>query len=495
VSNGNPEDLVLHNSKLNYDHILRNIIPLLWRRRRVIYTSMLMASFAAFLFYGAVGERYEAFTLLRIGQGIKDRLAGTQSGPFGEGIDLVSRMDSLARLGATNHVIREAASKVGFDSLFHGHESTLFSKLRHTLADLAFFHTFLGRSETKVSESIAIATLRDRISAKQEGRSELFRITFRHPDPSIAAEFLNELANSFIAIQAELVQVPGAETFFQQQAKRLEQEAEKAAAELQNFSVTASVYSVTDQRALLLRRSTDLVSAMSTTRGSIEDRKGQQQALVDQLRVLKPVAQSKTVSRIVDSLGGHENRTNDKAPKNLLGFEESPPLLLVRVYQDAMASLLKVNTELNGLHNLEKLLSTQIEQVNMELAALSSKEAEYDRLKRALSRASAGAEHYGTRMIEEQISSEVAKKTQLGNVRVVQLAETPTAALFPKIPQLAMMALVGGLALGVAIILLGEIAATRLQRQDQGEDEFGNAVDERDTPSLQRYRAKVQAAE
>jgi succinoglycan biosynthesis transport protein ExoP len=467
----------LHNSKLTYDHMLRNIIPVLWRRLRVIYTSILIASFAAFLFYGAVGERYETFTLLRVGQGIKDRASGAPSRPFEEGIDLVSRMDSLARLGTTNHVIREAASKVGFDRLRHGHASTLFSKLRHALAYLAFFDTLLGRSETKVSEPIAIANLRDRISAKQEGRSEIFRIRFRHPDPAIAAEFLNELTNSFIAIQAELVQVPGADAFFQQQTKRLEQEAEKAAAKLQNFSVAASIYSVADQRALLLKRGTELASAMATTRGSIEERKGQQQALVDQLRALKPVAQSKTVSSMVDSLGGGENGTNDNAPRNLQGFEESPPLLLVRVYQDAMASLLKVNSELNGLHNLEKLLGTQIEQVNTELAALSSKEAEYDQLKRVVARASAGSEHYGTRMVEEQFNSDVAKKAQLGAVRVVQLAEMPTAALFPTILHLAMMAVVGGLACGVAIILLREIAATRLKNQNQDEDAFGIAVD------------------
>jgi hypothetical protein len=42
-------------------------------------------------------------------------------------------------------------------------------------------------------------------------------VSFRHPDPAIAAKFLNELANALIATQGDLVQIPGADVFFQQQ--------------------------------------------------------------------------------------------------------------------------------------------------------------------------------------------------------------------------------------------------------------------------------------
>jgi hypothetical protein len=36
-------------------------------------------------------------------------------------------------------------------------------------------------------------------SAKGEGRSDVLRISFRHPDPAVGAEFLNELANALMA--------------------------------------------------------------------------------------------------------------------------------------------------------------------------------------------------------------------------------------------------------------------------------------------------------
>ncbi len=48
--------------------------------------------------------------------------------------------------------------------------------------------------------------------------------------------------------------------------------------------------------------------------------------------------------------------------------------------------------------------------MNKDLASLSAKEAEYGRLKRALTTSSAAAAHYANRILEEEISSEVAKK-------------------------------------------------------------------------------------
>lgn len=497
----------MRNRKHGYDHLIANILPILWRRQLIIYAAILFTSFGAFLVYGMIGERYEASTLLRVGQGIKDRSAGTENGNLGEGVDLSSRIDSLARIGATDHVIRRAAAKVGYDRLFPDDEAPLLFKLRVAANSYLFqilpayfeaspqnvkLNETTKPNETKDNSQEIVSALRGLISAKQEGRSDLLRISFRYPNPTVAAEFLNELANSLMTTQADLVQIPGAEVFFQQQAKRLELEAEKAAADLQNFSVAASIYSVADQRTLLLKRANDLATQLATTRGLIEERKGQKQAMVDQLSALKPVVQSKTVTSIVNTLGGSEFKANPTANTNL---DEAPPLLLIRVYQEAMAGLLKVNTETSGYAKMERLIGAEIELVNSELASLSSKEAEYDRLKRLLTRASAAADHYGTRMGEEQISSDIAKKSQLSSLRVVQTASPPLGQTFPHISHLAVLALFGGFALGSAIIVMLELKRMRGQSHDDEEEESDNTMVEFSRQSLRRYKRELQAAE
>lgn len=464
----------------DYQDILVDILPTLWRRRRVLYASVLAAAGAAFLYYSIVGERYEAHSLLRVGQGIKDRAGGAS--PLGEGIDFTSRMDSLARLGATDYVIRLAAKNVGPERLFDEKEPTLWEQLREELSK----HNLLPEaSKTQESGEIsqeAIAELRSKISARQEGRSDLLKIAFRHPDPEIVTEFVNALAYALSATQADLIQVPGADIFFQQQATRLEQEAQKAAEDLKDFSVAASIYSATEQRALLLRRASDIAAMIAAANGSIEDRKGQKQAIVDQLLVLRPVTQSKTVTAMVNRLGGRDNGTTHAGTAietRMPNFEESPPLLLVRVYQDAMSSLLKINSELNGSLQLVKVLEDELRSINAQLADLTSKEAEYDQLKRVLTRASGAADQYATRVIEEQTNMESVKKAQLSSVRVVQLAERPLVPAMPRIPHLAALALLGGLGLGAAISVLLELARMRRVRpriDDNVLDEYVRSI-------------------
>ena len=501
----NLERLAVPHNHPNYAHMLTDILPILWRRRRLMCVTLVLASAAGFLFYNSVGERYESYTLLRVGQGIKDR---STSGPFGEGPDLTSRIESLARIATTDQVIRLAASQVGSDRLFKKPEGSLISSAREWIGQFDFLQAlpeqldFLnpGSGPDEAQNNVdalrdkelrEVAALRGLIAAKGEGRTDLLKISFRHRDPVIAADFLNQLANALVATQADLVQVPGAGTFFQQQAKRLETEAEKAGTDLRNFSVEASIYSVADQRTLLLKRADDLSNLIASTRGAVEDRKGQKQAILDQLMILRPVYQSRTVTGIVNSLRGRDH----KDVENSVGAaqnEEAPPLLLVKVYQDAMANLLKVNTDLNGSLRVEKHLVGELDKVNAELASLSSKEAEYDRLKRVLTRASAAADHYGSRVIEEQINQDIAKKTQLSSVRVIQLAEKSTAPVFPRGTHIAVLSIVGGIALGSAIAVMLELARVARRRN---EDEDRPAIDEAVRRSVRGHLREIQAAE
>jgi len=185
-------------------------------------------------------------------------------------------------------------------------------------------------------------------------------------------------------------------------------------------------------------------------------------------------------------------KEGENAVGNVPAFEEAPPLLLVKVYQDAMANLLKANTDLNGLLRLEKLLVVELEKINGELASLSSKEAEYERLKRVFIRASTAADHYGSRVIDEQINLDIAKKAQLSSVRVVQVAEKPAQPVFPRMTHLVALALAGGILLGSAIALLLE--HTRMRRQADEED-GARAIDEVVKRSVRHHLREIQAAE
>lgn len=151
-------------------------------------------------------------------------------------------------------------------------------------------------------------------------------------------------------------------------------------------------------------------------------------------------------------------------------------MLLIKVYQDNMASLMKLNADLNGQTELLNQLGTELENVNKELASLSAKEAEYGRLKRVLTTASAAAAQYAGRILEEQISSEVAKKSQLSSLRVVQRAITPTAPVFPQVPHLVALALAGGFLLGLGGVFGPELAKGTMHAPPSSEASAGRTI-------------------
>ena len=98
--------------------------------------------------------------------------------------------------------------------------------------------------------------------------------------------------------------------------------------------------SIDDERQLLLGRASDTSAALATTRGSIAEKTGQKETLAAQLRMLKPVTQSPFVSSLVTTLGNvdHSERNVGGATPRPLDEPRlsDPPLLMVRVYQDAM---------------------------------------------------------------------------------------------------------------------------------------------------------------
>jgi uncharacterized protein involved in exopolysaccharide biosynthesis len=288
---------------------------------------------------------------------------------------------------------------------------------------------------------------------KAEGKTDLLKISFSHRDPVIAAEFVNALVDALIAKQAELLNVPGAFNFFDAQRKQLEEEVQKAASRLESFSAALSIYSINDQRSLLFKRASELAVSLSSTRGSIADLQGQKEALTEELLRLKPVTQSPFVSGIVSSLGANNVVTGSGAGTSQV--ERTPPLLLIRVYQDTMAALFKVDADFTGAKNREAHLGTELQSVNKELAALLSREAEYNRLSRDLTLAVTAAESYAKRTTEERINTSLAN-ARVSGLRIAQLASPPDLPAFPQPIIFLVLGLVGGIVLASAAALLPE---------------------------------------
>jgi uncharacterized protein involved in exopolysaccharide biosynthesis len=167
--------------------------------------------------------------------------------------------------------------------------------------------------------------------------------------------------------------------------------------------------------------------------GSIVELQGRKQALTEQLPRLRLVTQSQYVSEIVSSLGATNAERAEGGARTSQAersLTEAPPLLLICVYQDAMAALFKTDADFAGAKNREAQLRTELQNVNNELAGLSSREAEYNRLSRDLTLAVIAAESYAKRTTEERINTSFAN----ARVSACELRNWPARQILPPFP-------------------------------------------------------------
>ena len=115
---------------------------------------------------------------------------------------------------------------------------------------------------------------------------------------------------------------------------------------LSKFSVAHNVFAVSDQRVLLLGRENSTKTGIAQTITAIAEKQAIVASLARQLSEMKISANSLVVASTVARLGkgGAGGGTTPYAGAGLVG--SVPPLLLIRVYQDSVQSLVKYNADL-----------------------------------------------------------------------------------------------------------------------------------------------------
>ena len=107
-----------------------------------------------------------------------------------------------------------------------------------------------------------------------------------------------------------------------------------------------------------------------------------------------------------------------------------PPLLLVRVYQDTIASLVRLQTELAGLRALELHQKNTLRKLDEELGSIMSKEAQFYRLQQEVIDLKANDEAFTKKLTELQVSQDLNAK-KLSSVQVIQDATMPLGPVRP----------------------------------------------------------------
>ena len=258
---------------------------------------------------------------------------------------------------------------------------------------------------------------------------------------------MHTLVENFTRRYFELYTNEKAVAFFWDQQKKSREEYVQASNALAEFSVKHQTYNIYEQQKLVLEQQSQLEAALLTTKGTIADKTAQVANIPAQLSQMRPVGRLPQVTgltqRIAPSVEAQQGQIDRLAT--------DPPLLLVRVYQDTIAQLVKLQTELAGLHALAvKQEQAVLEQAKF-LGDLAKKEAQFAQLRLAVDHARQNYELFTKKAQERQLEQDQTA-ARLSSVQVVQPATKPLRPVSPSLVFLCALVLalvlfpVGGVA-------------------------------------------------
>lgn len=289
-----------------------------------------------------------------------------------------------------------------------------------------FARSLMEKSPSLRTNEMFLSAMRNlRVSVEPGG--EIIRVKFKYGNAETAALFLNAIADNYAARLQELSQWQDSSPIAAKE-QELVHAYKNAYDQLTEFSSKTNVYSSDEQQQLALRRRNDLLTAIAETRSAIEDKTAQLATYPDQLSKMKPLARVLGTSDIVGPVPTDKRR---KIPDTEDVTANTPPLLLQKVYQDTVQTVVKLRTELAGLEKKLDQLVREQQHVDSELNSLAQYEAEYNKLLFQVNQTRSDAEAY-TKWITDQRSL-----SPLPEIQILQSARPPVRAMFPR-PELVL---------------------------------------------------------
>jgi len=326
-------------------------------------------------------------------------------------------------------------------ALATGHATTSISKGIDGLRDLVTLAKETVWPPLAPADESYVAA-RKAIKSQAEPNTGLIRVSFTDRDPAYAVRFLDALIQRFTDKHYDLYSNAGAVSFFVRHRKESEEEFAKASAELAAYSAANDVFNIDEQRKLLLQERSRVISDFAATRDLQAQKESEATSIADQLVQMKPFSRYPQINSLAQTgrrlrpVPEHdEDATSALKPQaaepKLPNLTGDPPLLLVRVYQDTIATLVKLNTDLAGLRARRTYQQSEIATFDRKLADLSAKEAAYERIRQRADLAKATAAQFAKKAVDEQIQQDLNAQ-KLSTVRIVQPPTPPIEPVWPR---------------------------------------------------------------
>jgi uncharacterized protein involved in exopolysaccharide biosynthesis len=284
-------------------------------------------------------------------------------------------------------------------------------------------------------------------------KSNVITVAFRHNDPKIAAGALNLLVEAFKEKHLALHSDPQS-SFIGTQLTAFENKLRDSERDLQAFQQANKVYSLEEQRSLLLKQRSDLDTSYKLARNNVGELRNKIAATKGQLSYISknkarytPTERDKIVieakTRQLELQLKEQELRRKYSEQNRLVVEAKKEVNLVTqflkeqeegiagkaktanpVYQSMEIDLFRAEGELNSQIARADALSSQLKQLDKEIAVLDLSQNRIQNLKRDIAINEKNYKTYADRQEEARIS-DAMNRLKMSNISVVQAAEPP----------------------------------------------------------------------
>ena len=324
------------------------------------------------------------------------------------------------------------------------------------------------------------------VSVEPKRNTRLLFVRYENPDPALAADIVNAVANSYVQYNLDLrfKGARGALTWLTNEAASLRKKVEDSSAALQNYRVKANILGTQEQRQITAQKIMDFNKAYL-------EAQAQRLSIEAKLQQLTQASKDPTSAQSFFSATEDPLIQKLKGDASALEIEKSK---LLKTYKEQHPEIQKVNAQMRQINQrIDDEIQSRIQALQTEYKVAKAREdtllGNVNALKRegqdlnekeiqvlALQREVESNQQLYEVVVKRMKETGVAGGLETNNVRVMEEASTPRAPIRPRRVWNLMVSVVAGLGVGIAVAFAIDYLDTTVKTPDDVERYLGLPV-------------------
>ncbi len=308
--------------------------------------------------------------------------------------------------------------------------SDLAKKLLETAGPYSLYPD-LAKSPARGStlQELAALQFRQNLFVKPVPRTNLIEVYYRHDNPVVAAKAVNQLVDLF---QEKHLQVfsENKTPFLEEQQRSYQQKLKESESRLTGFRQKYEVYSLDDQKGLLIKQRADLDTQVKTEESKVKELQARYAYWKDDKNMVTDL--------VANSLRNQVNALELKEQQLLQKYTDTNRLVKdvreeIRLTKEQLAKqenevrkqqLAGIQSELNPLQVKVASLKRQLAQVEAEIRSVDQRQEQFRELTREVATNESNYQVYLKKSEEARISDDLDRR-KMTNIQIIERASVP----------------------------------------------------------------------